>query len=128
MEVAAGQVNFKDSLPPSENNCLQPMLHPERVGNSRVQHRFQNISCRAGKLHLKFTCPVGTSTCHATLLNIGELHCEDCAQNTTCQAGQVRVLPDCRFLLNSLAMGQVVMLHADNSVSSSPLIHICLDS
>ena len=28
MEVPAGQVNFKGSLPRSENNGLQPMLHP----------------------------------------------------------------------------------------------------
>ena len=30
MEVPAGQVNFRGSLPPSENNVLQPMsmLHP----------------------------------------------------------------------------------------------------
>ena len=28
MEVPAGQVNFRGSLPCSENNVLQPMLHP----------------------------------------------------------------------------------------------------
>ena len=29
MEVPAGQVNFRGSLPRSKNNVLQPMLHPE---------------------------------------------------------------------------------------------------
>ena len=29
MEVLAGQVNFRGSLLPSENNVLQPMLHPD---------------------------------------------------------------------------------------------------
>ena len=28
MEVQAGQVNFRGSLPYSENNVLQPILHP----------------------------------------------------------------------------------------------------
>ena len=28
VEVPAGQVNFGDSLPSSENNVLKPMLHP----------------------------------------------------------------------------------------------------
>ena len=28
VEVKAGQVNFRGSLPRSENNVLQPMLHP----------------------------------------------------------------------------------------------------
>ena len=53
-----------------------------------------------GKLPLRFTCRAGTSTCRATLLNKGELHCEDSAQNITCWAGQVRVLfclPHCHF-------------------------------
>ena len=57
------------------------------------------------KLPLKFTCPVSTSTCPATLLNKDELHYEDSAQNKPCWAGQVRVLfclPDCRFLPYSL--------------------------
>ena len=29
MEVRAGQVNFRGSLPCSANNVLQPMLHPD---------------------------------------------------------------------------------------------------
>ena len=36
-------------------------------------------------------------------------------KDISCRAGQVRVLfcwPDCRFLPNSLATGQVVMMHA----------------
>ena len=28
MEVPEGQVNFRGSLPCSQNNVLQPMLHP----------------------------------------------------------------------------------------------------
>ena len=70
---------------------------------------FRKIGCNIvskilfverGKRPLKFTCPTGTSTCPATLLNIGELHCEDSAQNITCRVGHVRVsfcLADCRF-------------------------------
>ena len=68
-----------------------------------------------GMLPLKFSCPAGTSACPVPLLNEVELHCEDSAQNISCRAGQVRVLiclPDCRFLPNSLATGQVVILHA----------------
>ena len=33
MEVPAGQVNFRGSLPRSENNILQPMLHPVHPTN-----------------------------------------------------------------------------------------------
>ena len=67
-----------------------------------------------GKLPLKLTCPVGPSTCPATLVNKGELHCKDSAQNITCWAGQVRVLfclPDCHFwqIDLQLAIGQVVL-------------------
>ena len=67
-----------------------------------------NIGCKTlfserGKLPLKLTCPASTSTCPATLLNKGKIgfcpkHC--------LPSGQVRVLfslPQCRFLLNSLA-------------------------
>ena len=31
MKVPAGQVNSRGSLPHSENNVLQPMLHPVQV-------------------------------------------------------------------------------------------------
>ena len=30
VEVPAGQVNFRGSLPRSANNVLQPMLHPDK--------------------------------------------------------------------------------------------------
>ena len=46
------------------------------------------------------------TTYPTTLINKGELHCEDSAQNITCWAGQIRVfffLYDYRFLPNSLA-------------------------
>ena len=33
VEVPAGQVNFRGSLPHSENNVLQPILHPDRAQN-----------------------------------------------------------------------------------------------
>ena len=65
----------------------------------------RTVLAKGGKLPLKFACPSGTSTCPATLLNKGELHCEDYGQNVACQAEQVRILfclPDCRFLPNSL--------------------------
>ena len=52
----------------------------------------KTLLAKQGKLPLKFTCPVRTSTCPATLLNKGELHCEDPAQNITCRSGKVRVL------------------------------------
>ena len=32
VEVPVRQVNFRGSLPLSENNVLQPMLHPEAAG------------------------------------------------------------------------------------------------
>ena len=55
-----------------------------------------NICCETFaervKLPLNFTCPVGTSTCPATLWNKNELHCKDSAQNITWRAGQVKVL------------------------------------
>ena len=41
-----------------------------------------------------------------TLLNEGELHCEDSGQNITCEGDHVMVLfclPDCHFLPNSLS-------------------------
>ena len=60
-----------------------------------------------GKLPLQFTCPAGTSTCPTTLLNKGELHCEDSTQNITFRAGHLvkllLCLSDCQFLPNSLA-------------------------
>ena len=44
-----------------------------------AKHRSQNINCRAGQAALKIDLPLRhTSTCHATLLNKDELHCEDC--------------------------------------------------
>ena len=64
-----------------------------------------NIGCKTsfseqGKLFLRLTCPAGTSTCPATLLNKGEI---GLGPKHTCRAGQVRVLfslPHCRFLPN----------------------------
>ena len=68
-----------------------------------------------GKLPLKFACLAGTSTCPATLLIKG--------QKTTCRVGQFRVLfclPVCHFLPNSLATGQMIMLHAELAYPKEP--------
>ena len=46
-----------------------------------MQHRFQNITCRAGQAAPEVYLPAGTSTCPTTQLNKGELHCN--AQNIT---------------------------------------------
>ena len=40
MKVPAGQVNFRGSLPRSENNVLQPMLHPANDVFSLCKGRF----------------------------------------------------------------------------------------
>ena len=56
----------------NRNKCNPPYSYyfPH---NHRVQHRLQNIICWQGKLLLKLTCPAGTSTCLAILLNKGEI-------------------------------------------------------
>ena len=65
-----------------------------------MQQRFENITGQAGQATpQRFTCPT-------TLLNKGELHCDDSAQNITCRVGQVGVLfclRDCHFLPNLFA-------------------------
>ena len=43
MEVPAGQVNFRGSLPRSENNVLQPMLHPDDIILSDTRNNFGKI-------------------------------------------------------------------------------------
>ena len=81
-----------------------------------MKNRFQILLAEQGQQPLKFTCPAGTSTCPATLLNKGEIQCKDFAQNITCRVGLVKGLVlltiFCRIHLQ-LATGQVVMLHAD---------------
>ena len=75
----------------------------------------KTLLAERGKLPLKLSFHAGTSTYPATLLNKDELHCEDSALKITCRAWQVRVLfclHNSLFLLNTLAMRQVVMLHA----------------
>ena len=42
MEVPAGQVNFRGSLPCSENNVLQPMLHPVRDLHFKIFQGFES--------------------------------------------------------------------------------------
>ena len=80
-----------------------------------------------GKLPLKFTCPAGTSTCPATLLIKGELHCEDSARNITCRAwGKLGFCLDCPIAVFcrihlKLAMGQVGMLHSELMCFTYPL-------
>ena len=106
---------YKQSLHPATHQCgsycclVTSWFKTCQYSHScRVQHRLKHIIFWGGgcKLPLKLTYPVGTFTCPATLFNKGEI---------TCRAGQVRVLfslPHCCFLSNSLATGQVVMLHA----------------
>ena len=72
------------------------------------------ILAERGKLPLKFTCPIGTSTCPVTLLKKGELHCKNLPKTLLVKGGNWGhvLLAQLPFLSNSLAMGQVVMLHA----------------
>ena len=45
MEVTAGQLNFRGSLPRSENNVLQTMLHPD-MHNILAIMRLTDSSCK----------------------------------------------------------------------------------
>ena len=84
-----------------------------RCCDSRVQHRFQNITCRAwqaaSKVYLPMLAlPLVPQPCLTKVSYIARTLPKD----ISCRAGQVRVLfclPDCRFLPNSLATGQVVI-------------------
>ena len=70
-----------------------------------------NIGCKTlfserGKLPLKLTCPAGTSTCPATLLNNGEIGiCPKHYLPSGASQGLVQLAPlsHCRFLPNSIA-------------------------
>ena len=81
-----------------------------------MQHRFQNVTCRAGQAAPKvilptLALPLVPQPCLTKVSYIARTLSKD----ISCRAGQVRVLfclPDCRFLPNSLATGQVVILHA----------------
>ena len=81
-----------------------------------MQHRFQNITCRAWQAAPKvdlptLALPLVPPPCLTKVSYIARALPKD----ISCRAGQVRVLfcwPDYRFLPNSLATGQVVMLHA----------------
>ena len=77
------------------------------VSITRVQHRFQNITCQAGQADPKVDLPCQHFQLPCTLLNKGELHCED------------------RIHLQ-LAMGQVFLLHADH-INTWPGSHAVLD-
>ena len=83
-----------------------------------MQHRFQKLLAKWGKLLLKFTCPASISICYPPLFNKDELLCGDSAEKTlfaergklgSCSACPIAVF--CRIHLQ-LAMGQVVKLHA----------------
>ena len=84
----------------------------------------KTLLAKRGKLPLTFTCPADSPTCPATLLNKGELQCEDSVQKhylpSRASLGLV-LLVDCHFLPNSLAMRQAVMLHAGMSKLSQIL-------
>ena len=43
VEVSAGHVNFRASLPRSENNVLQPMLHPAHSGDCALFYHLNVI-------------------------------------------------------------------------------------
>ena len=81
----------------------------------RVQHRLQYIFSEWGKLPVKLTCPAGTSTCPATLLNKGEIGlCPKHYLPSRASQGFVQLAPLPFFCQNhsQLATGPVVMLHA----------------
>ena len=54
VEGLAGQVNFKGSLPRSENNVLQPMLHPDLSYLEKSKKYTLCLSIATAK-----TCTVG---------------------------------------------------------------------
>ena len=75
---------------------------------------FKTLLAERGKLPLKFTYPAYTSTCPTTMLNKGELNCRELFR-----------LPDCYFLLNSLATcsgasGYVARCEHSRCVHDSP--------
>ena len=65
----------------------------------------KTLLAEQGKLPIKFTCPASTSTCPATLLNKGELHCEDSKHYLPSGAslGLVLLASIRHFLPNSLS-------------------------
>ena len=83
-----------------------------------------------GTLPLKFTCPAGTSTCSAILLNKGELNCPKHYLLSGANEGLVLLarlpfLQKCEsFSVASITTGQVVMLHAECHFDSSDILQI----
>ena len=47
------------------------------------------LLARAGQAAVKFNCPAGTCTCPATLLNKGQLHCEDSPKTLLAKRGKL---------------------------------------
>ena len=81
-----------------------------------MQHRFQNITSRAWQAAPKvYLPPLALPLVPQPCLTKVSYIARTLPKGISCRAGQVRVLfcmPDCSFLPNSLATGQVVMLQA----------------
>ena len=65
VEVPAGQVNLRVSLPRSENNVLQPMLHP-----GEVQELITEIARTKSSCHL--SQPIALQIQYAPTLNLSQ--------------------------------------------------------
>ena len=80
---------------------------------------YKTLFAERGKLPLKSTCPAGTSTCPATLFNKGCIGlCPKHYLLSGVSQGSAFQLAPLPFLCQihlQLAIGQVVMLHADIS-------------
>ena len=62
MEVPAGQVNFRGSLPRSAYNVYQPMLHPVQV---QSQQSIETQQVYHGQIYLHMTVvPKKWEECH----------------------------------------------------------------
>ena len=81
------------------------------LSNAGCNIGFKTLFSERGKLTLKLTCPTGTSTCPATMLNKGEIGlCPKQNLPSGASQGLVQLAP-LPFLPNSLVTGPVVMLH-----------------
>ena len=102
-------VNFSEWYLVDCNRYRWPQL---QCATSIPKH-YIRMGHAAPKVYLpRLHSNLSPSLCYTKVSYIGR----PAAQNRTCRAGQVRVLfclPDCHFLPNSLATGQVVLLHAE---------------
>ena len=82
---------------------------------SRCNISSKTLLAKRDKLTLRFTCPDDASTCPATVLNKGELHCKDLPKTLLNGQGKLvaRLLYFAEFTCNlQVATGQEVMLYA----------------